>query len=570
MSAASPKPVPSFLLERAAREPDAVLCMVPLSMQASLPGGTAHPDHPEWCTIRVDSALHQVAGLARRLHALGVRSGDRVAIVAETSHLWAATDLAVMSIGGVTVGLYTTLPPRKLGGLLKHCSARLVIFENDAMWERYRDVIESVPLGAQVFHSGGAVEPLRPSECSSSWLHAQIAAIDPAQPAAIVYTSGTTGDSKGVVLSHAAFHHVVCESRNAVPTRPGDRSVVFLPMAHVLQRFATYRGLVDGVEGWYAPDIESLPETIRQARPHILIAVPRVLEKIRQQARARAVERSAGSLFDWASAVAEQPRASTFRSRARHSLADRLVLKRVRSGLGGHLRVIASGSAPLDRRLAAWFEGCGIAVREGWGLTETCAPATAVPLTESRPGSVGRALDGVELRVAEDGELEVRSPALFTEYLDDAEATAAAFTHDGWFRTGDLGRIDSQGFVWLTGRKKNLIITAGGRNIAPSPIEAALRVDGVAQVVVLGDRRPFLTALFFPEAELPRPEPRTVIQTAVDAWNAEQPPHRQVVRWRWSRRPLTIESGTLTPTLKVQRDAVKRHFAGLIEQLYGA
>jgi long-chain acyl-CoA synthetase len=292
------------------------------------------------------------------------------------------------------------------------------------------------------------------------------------------------------------------------------------------------------------------------------------LQKIRQQARARAEERGARGLFEWASSVAEQPRTSSLRDRARHSLADRLVLKRVRRGLGGHLRVIVSGSAPLDPRLAAWFEGCGIAVREGWGLTETCAPATTGTLTEHRPGSVGRTLEGVEVRVAEDGELELRSPALFTGYLHDASATRAAFTPDGWFRTGDLGRIDADGFVWITGRKKDLIITTGGRNIAPRPIEAALTVDGIGQVVVLGDRRPFLVALFLPDPDEPGPEPRTAIEAAVEAWNIQSPRHHQVVRWAWSPTPLSIDSGTLTPTLKVQRAEVEQCYAALIHTLY--
>lgn len=568
---AHPHPVPSFLLERAARQPEATLCVVPATMQSSLPGGRPHPDQPGWWSIRVGEALQQVAGLAHTLHELGIGPGDRVAIVAETSHLWAATDLAVMSLGAITVGLYTTLPPTKLGTLLAHSSARLVIFENTQLWSRYRDVAQTVPLGARVFYEGGSVAPLRPSTApgaSVQWLRQQIAAIDPQSPATIVYTSGTTGQSKGAVLSHAAFHHVILHSREAFPTRPGDRSVVFLPMAHVLQRFATYRGLVDGVEGWYAADIRSLPETIRTARPHILIAVPRVLQKVQQQARAKAEERGATKLFDWASAVAEQPRGPSLRDRARHTLADRLVLKRVRRGLGDHLRVIVSGSAPLDASLAAWFEGCGIAVREGWGLTETCAPATTGTLTAHRPGSVGRALDGVSIRMADDGELLLRSPALFTEYLDDPESTATAFTADGWFRTGDLGRVDADGFVWITGRKKALLITSGGRNIAPRPIETALTVADVGHVVVFGDRRPHLVALFFADEDQPTAAPRSAIQAAIDRWNASQPRHQQVVRWAWSDTPLTPEAGTLTPTLKVQRTEVTRQFASLVDSLY--
>ncbi len=568
MSESAPHPVPRFLLQRAASHPEATLCVVPEAMHRALPGGRPHPEATGWWTVGVREAVDQVAGLARHLQNLGVQKGDRVAIVAETSHLWAAADLAILSLGAVTVGLYTSLPSPKLAALLQHCGARLVLFDDQHTWRRFREAVAGVPLGARVFYAGGPIEALTPESTSVAWLEEQVRSVDPHSPATIVYTSGTTGDSKGAVLTHAAFHHVVSGSRDAFPTEPGDRSVVFLPMAHVLQRFATYRGLVDGVEGWYAPDVAGLPDTILAARPQILIAVPRVLEKIRQQARQKAEQRGALALFDWATDIAQRPRSRSLRHRARVEVADRLVLRRIRRGLGGELRTIVSGSAPLDPTLAAWFEGVGIAVREGWGLTETCAPATAAPLSPVRLGSVGRPLTGVRVRVAADGELEVSSPALFSEYYADPQATAAAFTADGWFRTGDLGTVDHEGFVWITGRKKDLLITAGGRNIAPRPVEEALNVDGAGHVVVLGDRRPFLVALYFVDEEAPGPAPTDAIHAAVSRWNADHPRHQQVVRWRWVDTPLRIEDGTLTPTLKVRRAVVAERHAAVLDAVY--
>jgi len=537
-------------------------------MHAALPGGSPHPEHPGWWRIGVEEAARQVAGLARTLQELGVRAGDRVVIVAETSHLWAAVDLAVLSLGAVTVGAYPNLPAEQLAQQVAHCQARLVVLQDSAMAKRYATALGRVPLGIRVLYSGGDAPALTPGSASIDWLTEQVDAVRPDQPATIVYTSGTTGAAKGAILTHAAFHHVVCNSRDAFPTNPGDRSVVYLPMAHVLQRFATYRGLVDGVEGWYALDIPSLPATIQKARPHVLIAVPRVLEKIRSTARTQAAERRAGALFDWATSVGQAPRLRSWRSRARLEVADRLVLRRIRRGLGDHLRLIVSGSAPLDPTLARWFEGVGVPVREGWGLTETCAPATADPLSGGKPGSVGRPLSGVTVRMADDGELEVSSPALFTGYLDDPESTAAALTSDGWLRTGDLGRVDSDGFVWITGRKKDLIITAGGRNIAPSPIEMALNIDGVGHVVIFGDARPYLVALLFPDAELPQPCPPPEVEAAVDRWNRSQTRHQQVVHWSWTEQPLTVEAGTLTATLKVKRAEVERQFQSQIEALY--
>ncbi len=312
MSESAPHPVPRFLLQRAASHPEATLCVVPEAMHRALPGGRPHPEATGWWTVGVREAVDQVAGLARHLQNLGVQKGDRVAIVAETSHLWAAADLAILSLGAVTVGLYTSLPSPKLAALLQHCGARLVLFDDQHTWRRFREAVAGVPLGARVFYAGGPIEALTPESTSVAWLEEQVRSVDPHSPATIVYTSGTTGDSKGAVLTHAAFHHVVSGSRDAFPTEPGDRSVVFLPMAHVLQRFATYRGLVDGVEGWYAPDVAGLPDTILAARPQILIAVPRVLEKIRQQARQKAEQRGALALFDWATDIAQRPEAARF------------------------------------------------------------------------------------------------------------------------------------------------------------------------------------------------------------------------------------------------------------------
>ena len=568
MSDPAPHPVPRFLLDRAEQAPRATLCVVPEAMHAALPGGQPHPDLPGWWTVEVAEAARQVAGLAQALADLGVQTGDRVAIVADTSHLWAAVDLAILSLGAVTVGLYPNLPVPRLQQQLAHCGARLAILQDHRLAAHFADATRSVPLGVRVLYPGGATPALTPSPATVASLRARVAAVDPDSPATIVYTSGTTGDSKGAVLTHRAFHHVVHHSRDAFPTRPGDRSVVFLPMAHVLQRFATYRGLVDGIEGWYAPHIAGLPDTIRAARPHVLVAVPRVLEKVRIEARKQADKRGALALFDWASAIGSTPRTSSWRDRARFEVADRLVLRRIRRGLGGQLRAIVSGSAPLDPALARWFEGAGIPVREGWGLTETCAPATADPLHASKPGSVGKPLAGVQVRVAADGELEVASPALFSEYFDAPEATAAAFTPDGWFRTGDLGRVDADGYVWITGRKKDLLITAGGRNIAPTPIEQALHVDGVGHAVVLGDRRPYLVALLFPDADAPVPAPTSAITAAIHTWNRSQPRHQHVVDWRWVDHPLTVESGALTPTLKVRRSMVAQQHAQHVNGLY--
>ncbi len=587
--------VPALFLARVAQAPDAPAFHV-RDAADPVKGGTPSAASPGWRTYTLAECRDHVSGLARRLYALGVGPGTPVAIVAETSHLWAALDLAVLSLRGVTVGLYPTLTGEQLAWQLRHCRAEVLVVEDAETAHRVQPYLHELDDLVHVFalHPDAGVPMLAPAEADAAFLQTRVEAVAPDDLATLVYTSGTTGEPKGVELTHRHFVDVLQASRRALPVEAGERSIIFLPLAHSLQRTVTYRGLMEDVQAWYC-GIPDLQDVLPLARPTLLVTVPRMLEKIKARAEAAAARRGprAARVFAWAISVG---RAHAFLRRhgrpvpltlaVQHRLADRLVYRTVREKLGGSLRLVVSGGAALGVDVAEWFEAVGIRVREGWGLTETCAPATTNTLDHVRLGTVGLPLPGVRIRLAEDGEVEVSSPGNFRGYHRDPAATAAAFTPDGWFRTGDLGALDPDGFLRIVGRKKAIIVTAGGKNIAPVPIEKDIEGGLCGQAVVIGSERRFLTALLAVDEEAltalarergwsgdaaawaAHPEVQSMLQTRVDDANARRPRFEQVKRWARLPTPLSVEQGTLTPTLKVRRDAVERVFADLLDALY--
>lgn len=587
--------IPALLLERLDRSPDAPILWVRAADDPT-GAGRPDPDHPGWSVHTLAESIGHVSGLARRLASLGVGPGVRVAIIADTSHLWIALDLAIVSLGGVTVGLYPTLSPEKLSWHLDHAAVHLAVVADDAAFaglEPHLDGLDAL-VHVRSMQQDGRCVPLTPAEPDLPFLRAQAARVQPDDVATIVYTSGTTGTPKGAVLTHRNFTAVLAASRDAIPTQPGDRSVVFLPLAHSLQRFTVYRGLTEDVGGFVCTP-ETLREALGEARPDLLVAVPRVLEKVKAAAEATAAARSpiAARIFDWAIRVgaarahlSRTGRRVPPRLAAQHRLADRLVLRKIRAKLGGKLRFVVSGGAALSGEVAAWFEAVGVRVYEGWGLTETCAPATANTPDHQRLGTVGLPLPGVSLRLARDGEVLVKGPGLFQGYLDDPVATAAVLDADGWFSTGDLGSLDPDGFLRIIGRKKELIVTAGGQNVAPVPIEKAIEGGLVEQAVVVGSERRKLVALLSldPEALAARardagwaggpadwaqqPAVTAAVTARVEAANRGSQSYEQVRAHAILPAPLSVESGTLTPTLKLKRAAIEARYADLLDQLY--
>jgi len=542
----------------------------------------AHPAYLEetadgWRPISWDDAAERVEGLARGLLARGVGHGDRVAVLSRTRLEWILLDWAAMSIGAVVVGLYPTSSAKECEYILAHCEAVLAFTEDDEQTRKLVSVRGSLPMLREIIpfdwlekleSDGRLARHLQPEPVAEEDL------------ATLIYTSGTTGPPKGCMLTHRNLVNAairVVEGMN----QPGDAVLLFLPLAHSYGRLAHQAATHRGATVALAADVARVPEALATVRPTVLPAVPRVYEKIHANTLGE-IERAGGlrrRIGLWALGVgARTSRAGregvsvngTLALQQR--LADRLVFAKVRERLGGRLRVGVSGAAPLSTDVMEFFHALGMPVIEGYGLTETASSATVNEPANFRIGTVGRPVDGAEVRLAEDGEILIRSDSVFAGYYKDPEATAAALTDDGWLRTGDVGEIDEEGFLRITDRKKDLIITAGGKNIAPQNLENALKASRfVSQALVVGDRRPYVTALVtLEDAEVASSgrEPQELVQELVDDVNRGRTRVEQIKRFVILPRDFSQEEGEVTPTLKLRRRVIHEHFADEIENLY--
>jgi len=541
--------------------------------------GPAYLEEQEdgWREVSWQEAGERVEALSRALQARGVRRGDAVAVLSRTRLEWILLDWAIMSIGAVVVGLYPSNTPSECAYVLGHAEAVLAFVEDDAQREKLAAVSPQLPALREIVlfddvsvleAEGRANTPLELHEVQEDDL------------ATLIYTSGTTGPPKGCMLSHKNLVTAALRVRNHIEGET-DTVILFLPMAHSFARIAhqsaTYRGATLAL----CADVARLPEALARIHPTILPAVPRVYEKIHantlsQIERANGAKRAIGR---WALGVGS--RTSRLRRAGRpvpmalqmqERIADRLVFSKVRERLGGRLRLGISGAAPLGIDVLEFFHSLKMLVIEGYGLTETSSSLSVNDPDEYKFGTVGRAVDGCEVRLDTDGEILVRSETIFSGYYKDPEATAAAFTDDGWFRTGDVGEIDEDGWVKITDRKKDLIITAGGKNIAPQNLENALKASRfISQALVVGDRRPYVTALITlddAEADASGRDPQELVQEIVDDVNRDRVRVEQIKRFTILPRDFSQEEGEVTPTLKLRRKIVHEHFAEQIEQLY--
>ncbi|MBK9302975.1 MAG: long-chain fatty acid--CoA ligase [bacterium] len=481
---------------------------------------------PDGAYVDVSSAeaLLRVRALRAGLRSLGVAPGDRVAILSENRLEWALTDLAALSLGAVDVPIYPTLLPDTIEFILRDCQPAVMFVSSREQADKVRVFRDRLPFLRHVIAYDdldlAGVARMTDLEKTGRDLLARdpAAAGDDAGPAraqdlcSIIYTSGTTGDPKGVMLTHGNFVSNVLASASLIDIGPRDRVLSFLPLSHVLERMAGfYIMMAVGTGIAYAGSVESVSDDMRLVCPTVMISVPRLYEKI--YARVTAAAAAGGPvkrlIFDWARGVGQdwgrRVRAGEKVSPGlafRRRVADRLVFSKLRARTGGRLRFFVSGGAPLAPHINEFFYAAGMIILEGYGLTETSPVISVNSFEHFRVGSVGKVIPGVEVKIAEDGEIVTRGPNVMLGYYNNPVATSEVLTGDGWLHTGDIGRFDEDGYLYITDRKKDLIVTAGGKNVAPQPLENAFKKNKfISQVVVLGDHRPYLTCLIVPNFE---------------------------------------------------------------------
>jgi long-chain acyl-CoA synthetase len=556
----------------------------------------------------------EVRDVALGLVSLGRQPGEAVGILSQSRPEWVRADFAILSIGGVTIPVYPTYPSESLAYIARDSGMRTLFVEDQHQLEKALAVAAEVPSLESVIvmqgHAGaaGADRGLRVIDWETlrglgqaahlrGSLEPRLDAVKPDDVATIVYTSGTTGSPKGVVQTHRNHLAVLDMIAATSDVHEGDRHLLFLPLAHSFARMESFLGIRLGLTTAFAESIERLPENLREVSPDFICSVPRVFEKVygRILSGVAAAPPLRRRIFYWALAVGR--RASRFEQegrtlpmalRAQQALADRLVFVKLRAALGGRLRFCVSGSAPLALEIAEFFHAAGILILEGYGLTETCPILASNHPGAYKFGTVGRPFPGIEIKIAEDGEIVARGPNIAQGYYGKREETSAVFKAEGWFHTGDVGEIDGDGFLRITDRKKDLIKTSGGSYVAPQHIENLLKGDPfVSQVMVEGDRRPYPVALITvspdelaklarerglgdkPAAELVHDAAvMDRVRRIVDGVNVHLASYAQIKRFAVLPGDFTQESGELTPTMKVKRREVRQKYADVIESMY--
>jgi long-chain acyl-CoA synthetase len=566
----------------------------------------------QWRTLSHKEIEQRVTRLAAALSAMGIERGDRVALLSENRPEWAISDYACLCLGATDAPLYPTLPSNQIAYILNDCSAKAILVSTRDQLEKIREIRSEVPSLEHVivFDEGVSGEGVRSfsevleqgrQEIESgnfTDLRERALAVDRDDLATLIYTSGTTGNPKGVMLTHynlasnvaSVQEHGILDTAPE-PIRAGDIALSFLPLSHVFERMVDYFLWDLGVSIAYAESIEKVADNLQEVQPHIMVSVPRVFEKIYNKVLGATGIKAI--LVGWAKRVGEAAVDEKLAGRESSggfqlTLADKLVFSKLRERTGGRIKAFVSGGAPLSGDVAKFFFAASLPIYEGYGLTETSPVLTANKPGKTRLGTVGTMVPGVEVRIADSGEIIARGPNIMRGYWNNPEATAEVIDSEGWFHTGDVGEFDKDGFLRITDRIKNLIVTAGGKNLAPAPIENEASLSPyVAQVVMIGDRRPFPVLLVVPDFEnlsawakeqgIDASDRKRLVTDSrvVELMEKETRGRLQnLARYEMPKKiavvaeELTIESGMLTPTMKVKRRVVEDRYKDVIEGMY--
>jgi long-chain acyl-CoA synthetase len=565
-----------------------------------------YKDGGTWVSRSFDEVQETVRGLALGLAALGVVRGEKVAILANTRPEWTYFDFAALSLGAVVVPIYQTNSPEECQYVLENSDSKVVVVEDDEQLEKIREVRDQLPLLEHVVRMTGTSEDAisfddlaargagrDPADWEALWK-----AVKPEDVCTFIYTSGTTGPPKGCIITHGNYKAMLDMVNEKSVIEPEDVTYLYLPLAHsfaLLIQLGSF-DLGATLAYWERDPLKIVPN-LAEVKPTYFPSVPRIFEKIYTTATS-AVEKEGGlkkAIFNWAIGVGERMRETEragsepgFLLRKQYEFADKKVLSKIRGLFGGKLRLAVSGAAPINPEILHFFDAAGVLVLEGWGMTETSTAATISTPDDFKIGTIGKPFSGCEVKIADDGEILVKGPNVFQGYYKNEEATRETIV-DGWLHTGDLGSIDEDGFIAITGRKKDIIITAGGKNITPANLESEVKQHPlVSQCVVVGDRRPYLVALvtlepeealaFAKEHGLPEDLEQlasnqhvfSAIQAHVDQINEKFARVEQIKKIRILPQDLTQAGGELTPTLKVKRNVVADKYAGAIEGLYAS
>jgi len=565
----------------------------------------------KWVPISADEFALRTKSFALGLASIGVDRGDRVAVLSENRPEWAMTDFAALALGAMTVPIYTSYFAPQVEYILKDSEAKVIVVSNQVELQKVMDVVHRCPDLLQVILVEGEVPN---SDKVTSWgsvvrrgeqllaadRHAfdeRVSSVEQQDFATMIYTSGTTGEPKGAVLSHGNLVSTVRATSELFDLPENAVGLSFLPLAHVFERMADYLYFSRRITIAYAESIDKLTENFAEIRPHVFAAVPRVYEKILARVNAN-VEKASPlrrRIFESGMAVGKERVGKMERHEQvggylnlKFKLANKLVFSKIKERLGGRFQYAISGGAPLAKEVAEFFWGADVKIYEGYGLTETSPVLTCNRPEEWRLGTVGKPIAGVTIKIANDGEVLAKGPNIMEGYWKKPEETAKVFDAEGWFHTGDIGHFDKDGYLTLTDRKKEIIINAYGKNVAPAPIEGALKmIRAISGAVVIGDSRKFLSALIAPNFEyleswaidhgveqrtpeelIRNPKVRSIFQQAIDIVNGDEPSERRIKTFALIPRDFSIAGGELTPTLKVKRRVITQKYGDLIEAMY--